>query len=454
MSALLPGSVQLFAGNRPVGRVATRLFAAATAVAGLVLVGLLLLRGPTLGVVLHPAVAGVLRVAVWLLFAGWLLLLLDAWRLSGPFRLERRARLGLTVTSLLVVLAVGAVTTLVADALVAARNVGEVFTGGGDAELNEGRYNFLLLGVDASESREGLRPDSINVVSVDADTGHTIIFGLPRNLERVPFPADSPLRELYPDGFGCDGGGCMLNGVWTLGEENADRYPGRQAGLEATKEAVSETLGLDLNYYALVDLAGFESLVDALGGIRLDIGKPIPIGGVTTQISGYIGPGKNVLLDGYHALWFARSRAESSDYERMVRQKCVVSAMIAQLDPMTAATKFVALSEAGKDLLQTDIGTGELSDLAELALKVKENPISSVNFIPPLIVAADPDFELIRATVEERLSADTDVPEPADPSSRPTAATPSATADATPSATADDRPYTETTDLAAVCSVS
>ncbi|HRA03803.1 MAG TPA: LCP family protein [Arachnia sp.] len=125
----------------------------------------------------------------------------------------------------------------------------------------------------------------------------------------------------------------MLNGIWTLGEEHADLYPEGQAGLTAMMEAVEETLGLELNYYALVDMHGFSALIDAMGGIRLDIAKPIPIGGGGSPISGYIDPGDDVLLDGYHALWFARSRAESSDYERMVRQKCVMSAMVQQLDP-------------------------------------------------------------------------------------------------------------------------
>ena len=175
----------------------------------------------------------------------------------------------------------------------------------------------------------------------------------------------------------------MLNGVYTLGQEHADLYPGKEAGLTAMKEAVSETLGLELNYYAMVDLAGFQKLVDAMGGINLDIGKRIPIGGVGSEIYGWIEPGTNVHLDGYHALWFARSRADSDDYERMTRQKCVMAAMAKQLDPGTVATKFVDLAEAGSDIARTDAGTDQLPELVELAIKGKALPIESVNFAPP-----------------------------------------------------------------------
>lgn len=470
MSALMPGSVQSFAGNRPVGRLALRVFGAVAVLLILVVVGLLTVRSFTVGLLLTPPVAASLRVAVWVLFGAWLLLLLDAWRLARPMRLERRPRLGLTLFALVAALLAGLVTSVAASAFTGAANLGGVLSGGGDTKAKDGRYNVLLLGADSAAHREGLRPDSINVASVDAATGRTVLFGLPRNMQRVPFPTSSPLHALYPDGFVCDNGECMLNGIYTLGEEHADLYPGKEAGLTAVKEAVSETLGLDLNYYAMVDMGGFEALIDAMGGIRLDIAKPIPIGGVSTKIKGYIEPGKNVHLDGYHALWFARSRAESSNYERMVRQKCVMSAMAQQLDPMTVATKFGELSEAGKDLLRTDLGRGEAYELAELALKAKGLKLSSVNFAPPLIVSAHPDFALIRETVEKKIEQSEAKDEekaagektsaaPAESFSggaepEPTASKEPTVAPTTTESQAAQEPYTETEDLDAVCTVS
>ena len=63
-----------------------------------------------------------------------------------------------------------------------------VFGGGGDQVAKQGRYNVLLLGGDAGRDRVGLRPDSMTVASVDAETGRTVLISLPRNLQAVPFP--------------------------------------------------------------------------------------------------------------------------------------------------------------------------------------------------------------------------------------------------------------------------
>lgn len=320
MSAVLPGSVQSFAGNRAVGRLAGRAFVGLVLLAVLVALGLWLFRGPTVGFLLTPAVAGTIRVVLWVVFVGWAALLVDAWRLAAPLRLARRTRLALTATTLALTLGVGGVTSVAANGFQAAGNIGVVLRGGGDVEEKAGRFNVLLLGVDGAEGRDGIRPDSINVASVDAETGRTVLFGLPRNLQKVRFSLGSPLRSLYRDGYVCANNECLLNGVYTLGVEHADRYDDDvDPGLEAMKEVVGETLGLELNYYAMIDMSGFQSLINAMGGIELNVYKPIPMGGGGSPIHGYIEPGEGVELDGYHALWFARSRAESSDYERMVR---------------------------------------------------------------------------------------------------------------------------------------
>src|SRR5699024_10649467 len=164
-------------------------------------------------------------------------------------------------------------------------------------------------------------------------------------------------------------------------------------GAQATKEAVEQVTGLTINYYAMVDLHGFEALIDAVGGIRMDSSERVPIGGGTSPISGWIEPGRNVHLDGYHALWFARSREGSSDYARMARQKCVMAAMLKQLDPATVLTKFGAIAKAGEEIAVTDVPQSETGALLELALRAKDTPIASVSFVPPLIQPGDPDFD-------------------------------------------------------------
>ena len=193
----------------------------------------------------------------------------------------------------------------------------------------------------------------MTVASVDAETGRTVLISLPRNLEDVPFPECSPLHKKFPKGYGCEDHSCMLNAVYTY----ATDAPGplsrsvENPGAQATKEAVEGATGLKINYYALIDLKGFEALVDAVGGITIDVNRRVPIGGGSAKIYGYVEAGKNRHLDGREALWFARSRSDSSDYDRMARQKCVMNAMLNQLDPMTVLTKFNKIAAAGKEIV-------------------------------------------------------------------------------------------------------
>jgi LCP family protein required for cell wall assembly len=240
------------------------------------------------------------------------------------------------------------------------------------------------------------------VASVSANTGRTVLFSLPRNLQHARSRTGPPLPSSTPTATACEDQSCLLNAVHALGQQ-ASRGPvhrdAADPGIAATRAVVAETLGLGINYYAMVDMRGFENLIDALGGIRLDIAKAVPIGGGAAKVEGYIQPGRSVHLNGFQALWFARSRHGSSDYERMTRQKCVINALAKQANPVTVATRFTALAEAGGAMVTTDIPGGDIARLLELAASGRSLPLASTAFSPPLIEPSRPDIDLIRRTV-------------------------------------------------------
>jgi polyisoprenyl-teichoic acid--peptidoglycan teichoic acid transferase len=407
MTLLLPGSAQIAAGNIKIGRAALRSWAGLWAV--VITTGILAILWPSGAVDLFalPVTPRVIQGVLLIVGIGWTVLLVDAWRIARPPELAGRHRLGLALLTLLVILAIVAALGAAASALSVQRDVVQtVFPGGGDQTVRAGRYNILLMGGDAGKNRVGLRPDSMTVASVDAETGRTVLIGLPRNMEHVPFPEWSPLGESFPEGYYCADRSCMLNGVYTYAMSHKDLYPGVQnPGAEATKEAVEGATGLRINYWVLVDLKGFKSLVDAVGGITMDVYRRVPIGGGSSKIYGYVEAGKNRHLDGREALWFARSRADSSDYDRMVRQKCVMNAMLNQLDPLTVLTKFNKIAAAGKEIMATNIPASDLSTMVELALAAKKLPVSSVAIMPPLIHPSDPDFGVVRDTVTAKIRA-------------------------------------------------
>ena len=419
MSLVLPGSAHLVMGRRRLGQFLLRTWLALVALALLVGVLFLLDRGLVLSIAVGPVWLALLRwgaIAVGLAWAG---VIAHAYLLAHPPTIERSRRLIATVTTLAVCLVILGPALFVSNLARTSEDLLALFPTTNASSLPD-RVNVLLLGGDAGADREGLRPDSINVASVDTDTGRAVLFGLPRNMQRVPFPAGSPLDEQFPRGFVCADGGCMLNGIYTYALDHPELFPAGlsdiERGTSAMKQAVGAALGLDIHYYAMVDLAGFEGIIDALGGIQIDVQSRVPIGGnaddPSAPVEGYIEPGLQV-LDGHRALWYARSRTDSSDYVRMQRQRCVLGAILNQADPATVVLNYTELAQSAETTIATDVPRGTLDDFIDVGLRTKSQPLTSVQFVPPLIPnTADPDFTLIRATVEAAIEASEDAPDP------------------------------------------
>ncbi len=402
LTVMAPGSAQVAAGNARVGRIAMRCAVAALVfVVTLVVVGLITPQ-TLIGVFTDLWFLTALRIGLVAGAIGWAFLIVDAWRIAEPLGLPQGQRL--LMTGLNGVLCFGLSGGLLfASHLVAVQKdfIATVFGAQAVSAPEHGRYNVLLLGGDAGPGRSGVRPDSLTVASIDEETGRTVLLGLPRNMADVPFPADSVMNDQFPHGFDCDG--CYLNGVNTWAADHTDLFPGvKGPGIEATTQAVEEITGLTVNYYALIDLRGFRDLVDATGGVDIAVGERIPIGGVGGPITGWIEPGRQH-LDGFETLWYARSRATSDDYSRMARQKCVMNAMLHQLDPKTVVRNFGSIAKAGKQVISTSIPSSELATFVDLTLKAKAMPVSSVSFVPPKINTGDPDWELIRSMASDAL---------------------------------------------------
>ncbi|GLI32133.1 MULTISPECIES: LCP family protein [Brachybacterium] len=278
-----------------------------------------------------------------------------------------------------------------------------VFGGDGDG-LAEGpdpwadtpRLNIMLLGQDAGADRTGTRPDTLMVASIDTKTGQTALFSIPRNLENVEFPEGTVAAEEFPDGFDYYGKNeNLINAVWAWAEENKDLFPGDpEPGLTATRWAVEETLGISTDYYAMVNLKGFEDLVNALGGVDLVVERRIPIGGGASEVEGYIEPGEQK-LDGYHALWYARSREGSDDFNRMCRQQRIVRAVSEEADPTSLALSIPRLVTATEENIQTDIPVGNVDAFVELALRIKDGGFTSYPITQDVTFSGNPDWEYL-----------------------------------------------------------
>jgi len=277
---------------------------------------------------------------------------------------------------------------------------------GEDIFVGKARVNVLLLGSDAGKGREGVRTDSMTLASIDTKSGEAVLVSLPRNLVGVRFEPGTPMADLFPSGFND-----LLNAVYRYGEEHPQVVPGAQhPGAELTKQTFSHTLGVEVDYFVLVNLAGFKNIVDALGGVHLNVEERIPVGGhdengrVVVPPSRWIQPGPQK-LNGEDALWYGRARMGSDDYTRMARQRCLLGAIARQADPLTVLTRFQQLASATKALVLTDIAQQALPALMTLAMKGKGAKITSLQFVRSAEFSpSSPDFDYIRKKTAEALT--------------------------------------------------
>ncbi len=347
----------------------------------------------------------------------WVVLSLDTLRLARIVRVAPRARPVIAALSVLLLVGTAGSAGYAAYIVGVGRGaLGGIFGDYATEAPVDGRYNLMLLGGDAGSDRAGLRPDSITVVSIDADTGRATMVGLPRDMEKVPFSDGSPLQKRYPNGYQrCDVDACMLNSIYTEVEVyKQDLYPdakekGSLPGIEAMREAVQGVTGLTIQYYALIDMQGFSEMVDALGGIDIDVKRRIGMGSGhddkfrPVPIPEWIEPGQQK-LDGYHALWYARSRYQTTDYDRMSRQREVQQAVRKHFDPANVLSKFDAIAQAGQQVVRTDIPRGMLGYFTQLALKTKDQPIDDLEIVPPRFDSQKPDFPAIRQAIQQQFA--------------------------------------------------
>ncbi len=411
LTLLIPGSAQLLAGNRKVARVG---IVASLGFYALLLIGAalaLLNRGWLITLVTIPAITYALAgflISFAILFA---LLALDTLRLMRLNHLIPRDRLiafiGLVLAG---VLGTSAISWAGNTAGVSAGFIGTIFNQSGFTAAADGRYNILLLGGDSGKDRFGLRPDSIGVLSIDAATGKSVLVSVPRNMQHVSFVAGSPMLKVYPNGWNC-GEVCLVNAIYKdVTDNHSDLYPdavkhGSTPGVEATRDAVEWVTGLKIQSYVLIDMAAFSSLINSLGGINIDVKERLPIGGQLDDGSdayGWIEIGQQK-LDGFHALWYARSRHTHTDYDRMARQREVENAILAQMDPVTVLTHFQSIAKAGQQLVKTDIPSGMLGTYVDLAMKAKKFGIAALPLTPPMVNEIHPDFPMIRQQVKQAL---------------------------------------------------
>jgi LCP family protein required for cell wall assembly len=262
--------------------------------------------------------------------------------------------------------------------------------------FGEDRLNILLLGGDAGPRRSGLRTDTMIVASIDPVSGDTALIGIPRNFGGITLKdgTEVPVK--------------ILNAVYGWGKRQPDRFEGPDPGASATRDAVENITGLEIDYFMLVDLTGFADLVDAFGGVHIVVPETVDGPLYDAETGDYemvrIEAGEQ-FLDGGHALAYARVRHDSTDYVRMGRQRCLLAAMARDADPLQLVARLGDLLAVIETYMSTDVPMDLLPELIRMAPLISSDEIRVIGFDAKWRIgrtsegAAIPDIERIREAV-------------------------------------------------------
>lgn len=276
------------------------------------------------------------------------------------------------------------------------------------------RLNVLLIGTDQRPKEGTYNTDTLIVVSIDPASKQVAMFSLPRDTVDVPTPP-GPARQAYGPVYPK-----KINAWFTSVRNRADLFPGTDVtrGYNGLKAIIGNLYGLDIKYFVEVNFEGFKAVVDALGGVTVNVQIPV----VDDRYPGDNGSLERIYIpsgiqhmDGARALQYARSRHTSSDFDRGARQQRVLVSLKEQADPQVLIPRLPELVNALKKAVRTDVPVDQLDQLLGLASQVDTKDIRSYVFAPPLYgqeilnsprgYIIEPDVPKIRAAVGTAFTA-------------------------------------------------
>jgi LCP family protein required for cell wall assembly len=233
--------------------------------------------------------------------------------------------------------------------------------------------NFLLIG---SDKRPGssYRTDTIVVAVVWPKEGQVSLISIPRDL------------WIYIPTVGMQ----RINTAYQSGEIYG--YPGGGPGL--LKDTISNNLGIRIDHTAMVDFDGFRRIVDTLGGVEVPIACSYtdwrlidPSYDQYNENNWWlytVGPGQ-IHMDGDLALWYARARSKSNDFDRGRRQQEVLRALFGQALQTSTFGKIPQLYNDFSSTIITDLGLADLLRMAPYALNFTNANIRGYYIRPPYV---------------------------------------------------------------------
>lgn len=223
-------------------------------------------------------------------------------------------------------------------------------------DVPDGTTNVLLIGSDLPLDENDIRSDTMIIVSINRDGPTASMISLPRDLF-VYLPGRNMSR---------------LNTAILVG------------GVDLLKQTILYNFGIPIHYYARVDFQGFKDVVDAVGGVEINVScryEDWRLKSPELDIEDADNWEKFALeigthqMDGDLALWYARSRLASNDFDRGRRQQELLRALFNQGVDLDLVSQAPILWNTFQNSVETDMDIGRMLQIAALAPSIRENGV-------------------------------------------------------------------------------
>jgi LCP family protein required for cell wall assembly len=248
-----------------------------------------------------------------------------------------------------------------------------VATPAAEPETAQSRINFLLTGIDSSEHRDHALTDTLLVVSVDPASGKVSMVSFPRDIAWFKLSNGKTYRG-------------KINSLMTYAQAHPDEFP--DGGLPTLVKELGHLLGVPIHYYAAVDLAGFSTMIDRVGGVTIKnetvINDPSYGGWTDGRIGFRLAKGTHT-LDGPTALAYVRSRRTvgDNDFGRARRQQQLLVALQRKLTDPAMIPHLPGILSDAEDTVRTNFPSERLSEMLEIGQRLDEAQIERVVLGPP-----------------------------------------------------------------------
>lgn len=278
---------------------------------------------------------------------------------------------------------------------------GEIFMSGSLPEQDHNRLDILVVGMrGAGEGPGDFLTDTMMLFSLDKTTGKVALISIPRDLY-VSFPYENKKRK--------------INELYIFGYEQG----GEALAFGLTKTMLSQMMGIYIDGMVRIDFEGFKKIIDTVGGVDIYLDKPFVEITQWQGIGGFRLPAGNNHLNGERALFYARSRFSSSDFDRARRQHDILLALqhkISTLGILSNPVKVYTILDIIGNHVKTDAGI-DVPEALALANKIdyahiKKLILSTENYLyhdtaangAYILLPNGGDFSQIKKAVQQILT--------------------------------------------------